>query len=536
MSSRDKYPSFPPPGQKLTIEEICVFLGTHLHRLAGTERAEAIGPATTLSPEFQCRYFDSPGAMSFTKDFLEYEVEVDTKMYRLTYFLEAPPAGSGRQGEDIATGNLVEPVVNFWLHAFTASVPEVRAQRWYAHAKARTNQDSLNEVAIVITKGKGTYFENKACIELKNPRSSDSSSMRALDLSGGGPLPIMTKKVLKQAAKYGFDLSAVRTARNTAPPWSFPMAISTIPFIFCHAFLFGREDNPLVSTLAYTKNAVTNSAPREDKDASVAHATPEDYQHFATAIGFWVFSVLIHSEATLRTFWGDKFPEMVSNANLLTVSASKAIHTSPLEVTLIRLWVIGLSIRLFANYLIIWPLLKLNKLPILRRLKQSCDTALNVQPSWFPSLPIGVSLPFPRAILHQNGSTVYVYAAPAIVVKVFRNPISYTRESVCYDTLRSLQGAGIPVVYGSGVRSPDQRHFLILSYEGKQLETVSESDKSALQQLVDCIHQDRIHHHDLHARNVVRNARGKLSIIDFGLAEPCSDDQCTDRWKEDFEG
>jgi serine/threonine protein kinase len=55
--------------------------------------------------------------------------------------------------------------------------------------------------------------------------------------------------------------------------------------------------------------------------------------------------------------------------------------------------------------------------------------------------------------------------------------------------------------------------------------------------VLQALHDSDLHHHDLAPRNVVRNGHGKLSLIDFGLAEKCEyTDECLDEWDDGSSG
>lgn len=59
-------------------------------------------------------------------------------------------------------------------------------------------------------------------------------------------------------------------------------------------------------------------------------------------------------------------------------------------------------------------------------------------------------------------------------------------------------------------------------------------DRKALEPVIEQMHGAGVWHNDLHARNVLRNRKGELRIVDFGQASLY--DRGKDRWKEDFMG
>ncbi|KAG2018109.1 protein kinase subdomain-containing protein PKL/ccin4 [Coprinopsis cinerea AmutBmut pab1-1] len=152
--------------------------------------------------------------------------------------------------------------------------------------------------------------------------------------------------------------------------------------------------------------------------------------------------------------------------------------------------------------------------------------------AWFS---LGLKLP-PASSIHESiENIVFVYSrwGITIVVKVFGNPTTYANELLCYRRLEKLQGAGIPVLYATG--SVGTRPCLVLSYEGQKLrEDPTEEERAALQPVIDHMHQLKVHHHDLHPQNVVRNGDGKLTLIDFGFSGPCTrGGDCSDEWELD---
>ncbi|EAU89006.2 protein kinase subdomain-containing protein PKL/ccin4 [Coprinopsis cinerea okayama7 len=149
-------------------------------------------------------------------------------------------------------------------------------------------------------------------------------------------------------------------------------------------------------------------------------------------------------------------------------------------------------------------------------------------------LSLGLELPEASSVYESHENIVYVHSRWGIrlVIKVFGEESSYAKELLSYQRLEKLQGKGIPVLYATGTMNA--RPCLVLSYEGERLrEGPTEEQKATLYPVVKAMHDLDIHHHDLHRRNVVQNTSGKLTLIDFGLSEPCTRDGCEDEWQAD---
>ncbi|EAU89007.2 protein kinase subdomain-containing protein PKL/ccin4 [Coprinopsis cinerea okayama7 len=149
-------------------------------------------------------------------------------------------------------------------------------------------------------------------------------------------------------------------------------------------------------------------------------------------------------------------------------------------------------------------------------------------------LSLGLELPEASSVYESHENIVYVHSRWGIrlVIKVFGEESSYAKELLSYQRLEKLQGKGIPVLYATGTMNA--RPCLVLSYEGERLrEGPTEEQKATLYPVVKAIHDLDIHHHDLHRRNVVQDSSGKLTLIDFGLSEPCTRKGCEDEWQAD---
>ncbi|KAF6742979.1 hypothetical protein DFP72DRAFT_1080966 [Ephemerocybe angulata] len=122
---------------------------------------------------------------------------------------------------------------------------------------------------------------------------------------------------------------------------------------------------------------------------------------------------------------------------------------------------------------------------------------------------------------------------PFFVLKEFDDNRVFETE---YEALRSLRGyQGIMQLFGKGVSMRGKP--CVVMEDGGQPTRFSNDDPSEwdnVAPILEGIHTSGWHHHDLHGENVLEDANGLLSIIDFGnavRAEMCSEDERCPDWK-----
>ncbi|TEB39447.1 hypothetical protein FA13DRAFT_2232 [Coprinellus micaceus] len=281
---------------------------------------------------------------------------------------------------------------------------------------------------------------------------------------------------------------------------------------------------------------------------------------FVNGLWGWVLATLCTRRSNLKAFWAEKSPDQIDNICLYLKNVSDvSIPASPWSV-LTRLTT-GLWSWLVQGILAALGLLQAALIlshplgerltqawvqhQLRRRLKKYRWISMGEGPGYVLELHNRDNAntercwtlpPSDNQSFSETAGT-YIYANPPIVVKIFFKSGSsyYKRERKAYKRLASLScSKPFPVLYASGRVLEHGRPFLVLSNEGEQVDAVTESDKRALEPIIEQMHSAGVWHNDLHARNVLRNRKGELRIVDFGAAS--FHDRGKDRWKEDFMG
>ncbi|TEB33990.1 hypothetical protein FA13DRAFT_1730302 [Coprinellus micaceus] len=203
----------------------------------------------------------------------------------------------------------------------------------------------------------------------------------------------------------------------------------------------------------------------------------ENWLEYIDKVGALIFAIMI-SEA-----WYDDCPGQRQQVQSLIDAAGKALQPTPFEVVLTFFWAVVWAIQATVSLPLLLVLTHLRWLNLTKTLKQpDVDRNSSGHLASFWRIPLGLTLFPPRSTHETAENIVYVYSRPKI--------------RACYKRLIDLQG------------------------------------RPLFNRLSNAIHKRGLHHHDLHPRNVVRDSKGKLSIIDFGYGGTCTDAECTDDWKE----
>ena len=118
-------------------------------------------------------------------------------------------------------------------------------------------------------------------------------------------------------------------------------------------------------------------------------------------------------------------------------------------------------------------------------------------------------------------------SARAALVKAFRSAADRDREAAIYRRLRSLQGAGLPVLVAARclppLRCDERRHALMLSWVGPErrldFSPLSRAELLGAKAVLRAVHGLGVAHGDVWPRNLVRGGRaGEVCVVDFGGA------------------
>ncbi|KAF6745258.1 hypothetical protein DFP72DRAFT_1176401 [Ephemerocybe angulata] len=259
----------------------------------------------------------------------------------------------------------------------------------------------------------------------------------------------------------------------------------------------------------------------------------KNWVRYIEACWAMVFSALVDLDEKVSEKWLARAPEQVALAEAFRMRANDALRSNTgVFSSLIRIWATSPSL---AQVLSAAAMVVIRPLKLFPTLTLPGAGTLDLDWSFMIRLPFGVTLSYSENEFMSRTALVIIYAQPRVVIKLYYDKQCYNREFACYRRLWRLQGRGIPILHAKGIRREDGLPFLITSHEGTNLNDFSHNDRAALQPVIDSIHNSGLHHHDLHCRNVVRDKTGKLSVIDFGFGGECSEELCTDEWKEEYQ-
>jgi serine/threonine protein kinase len=113
-----------------------------------------------------------------------------------------------------------------------------------------------------------------------------------------------------------------------------------------------------------------------------------------------------------------------------------------------------------------------------------------------------------------------------VLIKAFLNIVDRNHEVECYNKLKHVQGVFIPKLLKEDCRAPslydERKHALMLSWIGPlwslDCRQLSASELLAVQDDVLRMHALGVVHRDLGPHNLVRDASGRVFIVDFDMA------------------
>ncbi|EAU89074.2 protein kinase subdomain-containing protein PKL/ccin4 [Coprinopsis cinerea okayama7 len=320
-------------------------------------------------------------------------------------------------------------------------------------------------------------------VEMKTPKSCNEPSIKALPYIKPARMGKTAKAIHDQVGKQGKYIKALHPDKafvlhglSVAPAHLIPLASNG-----SDCFAVGSD-----------VMSVNSSFP-----TAVRH--PKNWLDYIDKLAAFTLAMVCQYDEEAAKEVGSRFPEQRKHIDELYVAADGALAPAPAS----------------GSETAVVP----------------CDQQPQADAIW---LSLGLKLPEVSSVHESHENIVYVHSRWGIrlVIKVFGEESSYAKELLCYQRLEKLQGKGIPVLYATG--TVNARPCLVLSYEGERLrEGPTEEQKATLYPVVKAMHDLDIHHHDLHRRNVVQDSSGKLTLIDFGLSEPCTRKGCDDEWQVD---
>ncbi|KAG2008039.1 protein kinase subdomain-containing protein PKL/ccin4 [Coprinopsis cinerea AmutBmut pab1-1] len=352
-------------------------------------------------------------------------------------------------------------------------------------------------------------------VEMKTPKSCNEPSIKSLPYIKPARMGKTAKAIHDQVGKQGKYIKALH------PDKAFVLhGLSVAP---AHLIPLASNGSDCFAVGSDVMN-VNSSFP-----TAVRH--PKNWLDYIDKLAAFTLAMVCQYDEEAAKEVGSRFPEQRKQIDELYVAAGEA-----LELTFFEALSNLLSTCLcYVQMVLLLPLLllaqRLQWFRAISSLKPMRCNAVSLNSSW---LSLGLKLPEVSSVHESHENIVYVHSRWGIrlVIKVFGEQSSYAKELLSYQRLEKLQGKGIPVLYATG--TVNARPCLVLSYEGERLrEGPTEEQKATLYPVVKAMHDLDIHHHDLHRRNVVQDSSGKLTLIDFGLSEPCTRKGCDDEWQVD---
>ncbi|KAG2008179.1 protein kinase subdomain-containing protein PKL/ccin4 [Coprinopsis cinerea AmutBmut pab1-1] len=479
-------------------------------------------PSSGTQPKnFTRRLFVSP-RLHLTQEILDATVTVAARspvLNRIDNFQDEREATS--YNENHITDHVIAPLVSILLATFMALCGE--GKRGWGTVPTHECTDVKPAVEFdVVFKRRGfplapglSYQLNEmvTSVEMKTPRSCNDPNNKSVADNG----PLMDKKaqeIRDQLGKQGQLLKSLHPDKSfiihgfsVAPAHLVPLASNGTQYLAIGSDVMN----------------ITDLFP-------VAVEKEMNWLDYIDKLAAFTLAIVHRHDEDIAGVVNSRFPDQKRQIDALYKVAGEALELTPLEILLNFLstglyWlqvVLSLPLLLLAQ--------RLHLFRPIRSLEQKDCTPVSLDTSW---LSFGLKLPPALSVHESNENMVYVYShwGIGLVIKIFGNPTTYANELLCYQRLKKLQGTGIPVLYATG--SVGTRPCLVLSYEGQRLrQDPTEEDRATLQPVIYYMHQLKIHHHDLHPRNVVRNGDGKLTLIDFGFSGPCTrGDDCHDEWR-----
>ncbi|EAU89075.2 protein kinase subdomain-containing protein PKL/ccin4 [Coprinopsis cinerea okayama7 len=492
-------PATPPPDRSSPIHKFTptdisditshptVKIGDILHLLANStvsrlpEPKPGKGDPTPPSSHghvhpYDSRQFKAPN-LYLTREVLDATVATQPRLE--TFIEEFRMKRISEYDEGEFTNKIVGPLVGIFIRIFAFGTGVSKG--WYIAPPAFYDDTSGRklELDVIIEDSEQVV----TAIEMKTPRSCNDSNIRAFSRPVTG-MDQKAKEIRDQVGKQGKFLKGLHPKKpfvlhglSVAPAHLIPLASNG-----SDCFAIGSDVMNVSRKFPEAVRDVKNWVEYIDKLAA-----------------FTLAMVCLHDEYAAKEV-GSRFPEQKKQLDELYAAADGCL--SPAAA-------IGSNVTVVPS-------------------DQQPETDAI---SWFS---LALKLPEASAVYESHENIVYVHSRWGIrlVIKVFGEQSSYAKELVSYQRLEKLQGKGIPVLYATGTMNA--RPCLVLSYEGERLcEGPTDDQKATLYPVVKAMHDLDIHHHDLHRRNVVQDSSGKLTLIDFGLSEPCTRKGCEDDWQAD---
>ncbi|EAU89112.2 protein kinase subdomain-containing protein PKL/ccin4 [Coprinopsis cinerea okayama7 len=492
---------------------------SNLPAISSEQDTPTVPSSGTQPQNFTRRKFVSPD-LHLTQEILDATITV-TASSSLSDCLGALRRSQATSyNEDRVTVKVVAPLVSVLLAIFMALVDEDKYD-WVADATHKcTSLEPQVEFDVVFTRlgfslmpGLSSQLKNMVtAVEMKTPRSCNDPNNKSVADNG----PLTDKKaqeIRDQLGKQGKLLKSLHPDKSfiihgfsVAPAHLVPLASNGTQYLAIGSDVMNITDH-----------------------FPVAVEKEMNWLDYIDKLAAFTLAIVHRHDEDIAGVVNSRFPDQKRQIDALYEVAGEALELTPLEIllNLLSTGLYWLQVMLSLPLLLLAQRLRLFR-PI-RSLEQKDCTPVSLDTSW---LSFGLKLPPALSVHESNENMVYVYSRWGIglVIKIFGNPTTYANELLCYQRLEKLQGAGIPVLYATG--SVGTRPCLVLSYEGQRLrQDPTEEDRATLEPVIYYMHQLKIHHHDLHPRNVVRNGDGKLTLIDFGFSGPCTRGDCHDEWR-----
>ncbi|KAJ3529783.1 hypothetical protein NMY22_g8858 [Coprinellus aureogranulatus] len=465
---------------------------------SGEKKAPSANPLTSHEAiTGTVRRLGTTTDLFLTEDALNMEIKITSQLgLLLGHFMQSQAVHA--TGEILTTQNVIAPIFNIWLSLWSQGSKIGYKAEWSSQANKPSPGRGDVDIAVECSL-RGNITVEAAVLEAKNPQSCGHKDVENYGANGNGM--VIGFQVMKHC------IEAQKTMEPHWPEAARRPILAGLTVFPGHFFPSAYQDKDLVVF--------------EDVIDIPGKSWPdtlnklENTMRFTEVIAAWTLAVLINADAKFVTMWSGHCEEQVGRAEQFLLASGEQLATGHYFATLMWLWAaacIVLNQALTSCALSILNVRRFSSI-LLRDGQQ-----LNVESSDLRvRFPVNFQLPHPDAYRESGNSKSYIF--PRIVVKIVSDLVSYEREVAFYSNWTSLQGHGIPRLLASGRCFGSDLPFLVVSNEGEEVTVLTKEDQTMLEKtILRMIHDGGWHHHDLAPRNVVRDAAGRLCLIDFGEA------------------